>query len=216
MDGDDLSDDVFLDRQVINRDELRIADGQIPTIPLSKGAKVGGAVAQDEEEVRIFAPLDYDEGFTANRHENYFYPDDAPVSEGWKSYKIEDEEPFGPLNGPLEALKSNNNNNNHPSMYYNPNANAAADTSQQRTKPDFDASVTHKVRPHRMLCPPEAILIHASSSSSSCTGHNAGRLWSGQDVLPGALPDGRVQGRLVLCHRGSCLNRKWDVLLSCL
>lgn len=138
MDGDDLSDDVFIDKHVINPDELRVADGQIPTIPISTGARVGGGVGRDEDEVRIYAPLDYDDG--SRRHENYFYPENEQVSEGWRSYKIEDEEPFGPITGlPANLIK---NNNNHSSSTYFNHANTE---SSKKTRPDFDASVSHKV-----------------------------------------------------------------------
>lgn len=141
MDGDDLSDDVFIDRHVINRDELRVADGQIPTIPISSGAKAGGGVLEkDEEEVRIYAPLDYDDSF--RRHENYFYPeDDQNVSEGWRSYKIEDEEPFGPISGGPPLPQKHKNNNHSSSTYFN---HAKTDPST-KANADFDDTVTHKV-----------------------------------------------------------------------
>lgn len=136
MDGDDLSDDVFIDKHVINRDELRIAENQIPTIPISSGARAGGCIGKGEDDVRIYAPVDYDDAFTKNRHDNYFYPDNEQVAEGWRSFKIEDEEPFGPItDGP--PVK---NNNHSSSTYYQP---AAA--PQKKNRPDFDASVSHKV-----------------------------------------------------------------------
>lgn len=145
MDGDDLSDDVFIDKHVINTDELRISDGQIPTIPISSCAKVGGCVGKDEEEVRIYAPLDYDEAFSESRHENYFYPDNEIVCEGWRSYKLSDDEPFGPIvNGPGQPIK-NNDKNTSSSAYYRP-----ADSVKPVTKPVFNDSVTHKVIGHTM------------------------------------------------------------------
>lgn len=149
MDGDDLSDDVFIDKHVvINRDELRIAKGQIPTIPISSGARAGGCVDKDEEEVRIYAPVDYDDGLGGRRHENYFYPDNAAICEGWRSYKIEDEEPFGPIaDGPAGApIKINNHSS---STYFRP---ADATASKRAVRPDFDASVTHKVNIHALGC----------------------------------------------------------------
>lgn len=134
MDGDDLSDDVFIDKNtVINSDELRI-DRQIPTIPISSGAKAGGGVGKDEDEVRIYAPLDYDDA-CGTQYENYFYPDNEVVSEGWRSYKIEDEHPFGPI---TDGPAINNHNRILPMCNNN---NVAAPKAKQ----DFDANVTHKV-----------------------------------------------------------------------
>lgn len=118
MDGDDLSDDVFMDKQIINQDELRLSHGQIPTVSVA-----------GQEDVRIFAPLDYEDDSWKRVHENYFYPADAAVSEGWRSYKIEDEEPFGPIG----VVKSRSTNHFQAS-------------SQKKKEPnEFDDSVTHKV-----------------------------------------------------------------------
>lgn len=110
---DNLSDDVFMEKQlIINRDELRLADGQIPTMSRQNPNfdPVSG------EKLEIFAPQDYQYQDTfSDRHENYFYPANAEgVSEGWKSFRIEDEEPFGPV-------------------------------PQTTTRPEFDATVNHKV-----------------------------------------------------------------------
>lgn len=43
-----------------------------------------------------------DEEIQRSRHEFYFYPDNVVTSEGWKSYKVEDEDPFCSL--PNESL----------------------------------------------------------------------------------------------------------------
>lgn len=143
MDGDDLSDDVFIEKQIINRDELRIADGQIPTIPISSGAKVGGGVCKEEGEVRIYAPLDYDEGFITNRHENYFYPENSECGEGWRSYKIEDEEPFGPIGDGPTVGAIRNTKPSQSTYYYQPPA--VANSGKHVPRANFDDSVTHKV-----------------------------------------------------------------------
>lgn len=206
MDGDDLSDDVFIDKNtVINSDELRI-DRQIPTIPISSGAKAGGGVGKDEDEVRIYAPLDYDDA-CGTQYENYFYPDNEVVSEGWRSYKIEDEHPFGPI---TDGPAINNHNRILPMCNNN---NVAAPKAKQ----DFDANVTHKVNNkiieinHLMIFNRECkftMRLHCDIIFIyllHITGHYAGRFGSGKDIAIGALSKWGVQSGFFLGYRWSCL-----------
>lgn len=44
-----------------------------------------------------------DQSQKVSRHEFYFYPDNEDVTEGWRSYKVEDENPFGSVPNNEEA-----------------------------------------------------------------------------------------------------------------
>lgn len=91
MDNDNLSDDVFLDsiRHVINTDELTIGPDRIPTLTHTG--------LPNTEALRIYAPENEENFLLSRQREHYFYPEDQPVEEGWKSYKVEDDEPFGTI-----------------------------------------------------------------------------------------------------------------------